>query len=79
VFLVDSQEWIDRITMRHVGRPITVHKVQYTTQMKRDAKKFQNSSNWPSLQMQLPAEVLSTSWDVIIVDASRGFAGSYPG
>jgi uncharacterized protein (TIGR01627 family) len=77
-FLEDSQERIDRIIMRHVGRPLTVHKVQYTTQMKRDEKKFQNSSNWPSLQMQLPAQVLSTSWDVIIVDAPRGF-GSHPG
>ena len=79
VFLEDSQEWIDRIIMHHVGRPLTVHKVQYTTQMKRDEKKFQNSSNWPSLQMQLPAQLLSTSWDVIIVDAPRGFAGSHPG
>ena len=55
VFLEDSQEWIDKMARQH-GKSLTVHKVEYTTKMKRDmTHNFKDPARWPSLRLRLPA------------------------
>ena len=84
VFLENSQEWIDRIQERaeRGGERLAVHKVDYTTQTGRDAGKYRDGSKrgaWASLMLQLPADVKSKEWDIVIVDGPQGFRKRHPG
>lgn len=68
-FLEDSAEWIKAITDRHKG--LEVHKVAYRGKLD-DANTFLAAA-W---EMELPASVASTCYDVVLVDAPLGVPGN---
>ena len=73
-FLEDDAEWVSKARAKLATA--TVHSVQYGTKL----------AEWPrlldspvELAMDLPAEVTSRQWDVILVDAPAGYDGTQPG
>ncbi|GAB4821671.1 hypothetical protein N2152v2_008717 [Parachlorella kessleri] len=73
VFLENWQSWIDKIT--GIDPLLEVYKVDYNTTVG-TADAWFNGGRWP---VALPANVTSSSWDVILVDAPQGYAGDMPG
>ena len=74
VFLEDLDEWYEKIIKKNPK--IIVYKVKYYTK-REDWKKL--LKNPEKLMMKLPKEVLDTKWDVILVDAPRGWKDGQPG
>lgn len=72
VFLEDNQEWIARAAVAAA----TVHQVSYGTKLADWLDLLDNPSK---LKMDLPAEVGSRRWDVIIVDGPSGYDDTQPG
>merc|ERR1712146_853730 len=68
VFLEDSNEWLE-MTQEQVPN-IEAYLVSYNTKI----TEWKSLLNKPSLlKMELPQEIASIKWDVIIVDAPTGY------
>lgn len=74
VFLEDDTEWAARSRARL--RRSQVHLVHYGTQRRLWRELLDDEDR---LAMELPDEVLSRHWDVIVVDAPAGFDDTTPG
>jgi uncharacterized protein (TIGR01627 family) len=74
VFLENVQEWID---ISHTNDPSTlVYKVSYTTK-RTEWNTIQDDLS--KLTMQLPPDVTSQKWDIILVDSPGGAFDTDPG
>ena len=70
VFLEHNMEWLQKIKKQ--WPELEVYHVQYHTLIRRDLVKFQNSSEWPELSMNLPKTVNEETWHIILVDGPTG-------
>jgi glycosyltransferase involved in cell wall biosynthesis len=73
-FLEDDPEWAGKACAKLVTAP--VHSVQYGTTLAEWRRLLDSPVE---LAMDLPAEVTSRQWDVIVVDAPSGYNGTQPG
>lgn len=68
VFLEDLEQWYKNITSKH--EDIEAYLIKYP----HDITQWRNLLNRPQdLLIELPKEVLETSWDCIFIDAPRGY------
>jgi len=71
VFLEDSQEWIEKFD----GSNLDIRKVEYTTEIKNvNSIAF----NEELLSLELPEDIRSQKWDIILVDAPLGHGPPNP-
>ena len=74
VFLENMKEWFDKVIEKN---PKTeVYMVKYTTKRRSWKKLLKNKKK---LFLKLPKEIIETKWDVILVDAPRGWKDDQPG
>jgi len=78
VFIEHDKKWLDTVQEQNPG--INAHLVKYKTNLKNLAADLTRVSLDPnSLELFLPAEVCSTDWRYIIVDAPPGYSDKMPG
>ena len=74
VFLEDNRAWMERITS--MDDSIEAYPVKYGTRL-RQWKELLKSPD--DLDMDLPEEVVSVEWDIVLVDAPKGCRENSPG
>ncbi|XP_024397766.1 glucuronoxylan 4-O-methyltransferase 1 [Physcomitrium patens] len=95
VFLDESQEWIDRMRVKHPE--LEIYKVKYSTTLQDASDLLQKARETISTKCrpyqpietsecalamsQLPIEILSVQWDVIMIDGPRSYPkySNFPG
>jgi glucuronoxylan 4-O-methyltransferase len=74
VFIEDNHQWFDRV--KRQNSRIEAYLVNYNTK-RTDWKMYLQHPL--KLQMELPAAISETKWDVILVDGPTGFRDDHPG
>jgi len=74
VFLENMKEWYDKVIEKNTKTEAYI--VKYTTKRKNWKKLLKNKKK---LFLKLPKEITEIKWDVILVDAPRGWRDDQPG
>ncbi len=81
VFLEDNQQWIEatKIQMKNLNKQIDIRHITYSDtgyDAERLLSEYESGVN--NLKLELPQDVTTTDWDVIICDAPEGYSDDKP-
>ncbi len=74
VFLEDDPSWFERIRKDHPD--LEIHRVTYGTRVDEWRKLMDQPEK---LELNLPADIRETAWDIALVDGPQGYAPEKPG
>lgn len=82
VFLEDNTEWAAYV--KEQAPTLNIYRVTYSTQLGRDDDKYLAADSWKNLTLRIHSlnasiDILSTSWDIVIVDGPGGYHKGEPG